>query len=272
MTDIAFDQALRRALRDVMEEDYRAATQYAAALEPAFSPRYLRRREKLFLDPFGTARRAGRTVWQRVARAAAMLAVTVSLLFGTLWAIPEARAAIAELYQVWREDHVEFHFHWEDAREELDYEALTDRLIRDYRLALLDESLLPEGFTDVSGQYIGEAALEDASGQVETVPWRNILVFESDEGASIFANYSITGDLDSELSVNTENVDIYERVIDGVTYHVFAYPEPDDLHILVWTDAELPVHYTLAFPSRFSAETALAFARSIRLVEDAQNP
>lgn len=268
MTEAAFDQALRRALWGIMEEDYHEAAQSAAALEPTFSPRYLRRREKLFLDPSGAAARAGRTVRQRVARAAAMLVVTVSLLFGTLWAIPEARAAIADLYQVWREDHVDFHFHWDAPGEETDYEAMTERLIRDYHLALLDTSLLPEGFTDISGQYIGEAALEDASGQIETVPWRNIVVFENGEGEMIFANYSITGELDSELSVNTENVDIYERAIDGVTYHVFEYLEPDDLHILVWTDAELPVHYTLGFPSRFSAETALAFARSIQLVED----
>ncbi|MBR2927919.1 MAG: hypothetical protein IKC24_02030 [Oscillospiraceae bacterium] len=141
MTEAEFDHVLRKALMDALWEDYQEAIQSADKLDIHFSKDYMHHREKMLMDPFGYAQRESRTVWQRMARFAAMFLLTVSILFGLLMTVPETRAAIVEFYQEWWEDHMDFHFRWD-----LFGNNQTDMLIRNYHLALLDGSLLPTGF------------------------------------------------------------------------------------------------------------------------------
>lgn len=263
MNDIEFDQILRAALKDALLKDYQEAIQNADKLDIHFSKEYIRRREKMLSDPFGYAKRASRGIWQRIAHFAAMLLLAISVLFGALMTIPEARAAIIEFYQEWWEDHVDLHF-----RGDISEEDWSNMLIRNYHLALLDDDLLPVGFTDVSAQYTSEVSVADEFGQEELIPFRNTLVFENEEGELIWANYVSHSNGDIELAVNTENVSAYERELDGITYYVFEYLDTDDVHILVWNDDALQVHYTLSFPSNYTIDTALAFAQQICLVEN----
>lgn len=263
MNDIEFDQVLRAALKDALLEDYQEAIQNADKLDIHFSKEYIRRREKMLPDPFGYAKKASRGIWQRIAHFAAMFLLAVSVLFGALMTIPEARAAIIEFYQEWREDHMDFHF-----QGGISAEDRADTLMRNYHLALLDSEFLPEGFTDISKQYATEIEITDESGQAETILCRDMVVFENEEGELIWANYVSHSNGDIELAVNTENVSAYERELDGITYYVFEYLDTDDVHILVWNDDALQVHYTLSFPSSYTIDTVLAFAKHICLVEN----
>lgn len=263
MNDIEFDQILRAALKDTLLEDYQEAIQNADKLDIHFSKEYIRRREKMLSDPFGYAKKASRGIWQRIAHFAAMFLLAVSVLFGALMTIPEARAAIIEFYQEWWEDHMDFHFGGN-----LSSDDQIDKLMLNYHLTLLDDNLLPVGFTDVTEQYLSEYAITDENGQVETIPFRNVIAFENDRGELIFASYAINSSTNADLSVNTENVSAYERELDGITYYVFEYLDTDDVHILVWNDDALQVHYTLSFPSSYTIDTILAFAQQICLVEN----
>ncbi|MBR2927920.1 MAG: DUF4367 domain-containing protein [Oscillospiraceae bacterium] len=99
------------------------------------------------------------------------------------------------------------------------------------------------------------------------IPFCDTLVFENDNGELIIANFGFNN-MNTELSVNTENVSTYERELNGVTYYIFEYLSADDMHVLVWNDESLRVHYTLSVPSRFDVNTALALAQQIRLIEN----
>lgn len=268
MTELEFDDLLRRALEEALLADYRAAVQDAATLDISFSDAYLRRREKLLLDPFGYAKRASRSVWRRVAHGVAILLLTGAVLFATLLTVPQTRAALKSFYLDWKSDHAEFHFQWLPESEAERVFVETDTLMRDYAMTLLRPELLPEGFTDISEQYTSEVLLMNDDGKKELVPFRDIVVYENAEGEQIAAHYGSIGNIDTQLGVNTENVDIYDRTVEDVVYHVFEYRSRDDLHVLVWEDETLPVFYVMTIASRFDIDTALTLAQQFRLIRD----
>lgn len=88
-----FDTLLRRGLMDANLSQYRPV--WEAAGEPVYSPRYLRERRRMLLDPMGWMRRKLRPVWRRVLRSAACVLLAGLIALGTLMAAsPTVRAAV----------------------------------------------------------------------------------------------------------------------------------------------------------------------------------
>ena len=103
------DELLRNALLDA------AAAEFAAELSdtsPAeASARLLRSMRAMLNDPNGWARRRRRPVWQRLARAAAMILLALSLSLGALMAAsPTVRASVVRWVTEWYETHVLYRF------------------------------------------------------------------------------------------------------------------------------------------------------------------
>lgn len=88
-----FDSRLRDGLMDANLLDY--ASVLGPADGPDLSPRLLRERTRLLADPFGWARRRGRSLWKRAARTAACAVLACAVALGSLMAVsPDVRAAV----------------------------------------------------------------------------------------------------------------------------------------------------------------------------------
>lgn len=82
-----FDALLRAALLEAQRLDW-AGVLEGPLPEPAFSRRYLRRREALLQNPFPVLR----PLWQRALRAAVWMLVAAGIALGGLWLNPSTRA------------------------------------------------------------------------------------------------------------------------------------------------------------------------------------
>ena len=90
-----FDSDLRRGLMDANLAQYERLLKTANSAEMDFSPSYLRERTRMLADPFGWARRRGRSARNRAARSAACVLLACTLAFGALMAAsPTVRAAV----------------------------------------------------------------------------------------------------------------------------------------------------------------------------------
>ena len=92
-----------------------AAAEFAAELNDTMpvdaSPRLRRQMNAMLSDPNGWAKRRHRPVWKRIARAAAMILLTVTLSLGALMAVsPTVRAAVINWAMEWYETHIIYRF------------------------------------------------------------------------------------------------------------------------------------------------------------------
>lgn len=136
LTESEFDALLRRALIDVIHEDYADILEGEPDVPP-HTEKYLRRKRKLLADPIGYVRRLARPVWKKTLRMVACILLALATLFGSVMALsPSARAWVVRMYIEWREDHVNFIF---TAPEEENSESSEWR-----------PSYIPEGYTEDS--------------------------------------------------------------------------------------------------------------------------
>lgn len=87
-----FDALLRAALLEAQRLDW-AGVLEGPLPEPAFSRRYLRRREALLQNPFPVLR----PLWQRALRAAVWMLVAAGIALGGLWLNPSTRAWVEQV-------------------------------------------------------------------------------------------------------------------------------------------------------------------------------
>ena len=109
MTEAEFDKLLRQALLEAVWQENKTYVEQAEEKDIEFSERHLKRREKMLQDPFAYAKKMSRTIWQRMARSAALFFVTLSLLFAMAMTVPSVRAAVLRLYTEWYETHISVH-------------------------------------------------------------------------------------------------------------------------------------------------------------------
>lgn len=110
MTDSEFDALLRRALIDVIHEDFADILEGGAEVPP-HTEKYLRRERKLLADPIGYVRRLARPVWKKALRTAACILLALATVFGAVMAVsPSARAWVVRMYIEWREESTKFTF------------------------------------------------------------------------------------------------------------------------------------------------------------------
>lgn len=110
MTESEFDALLRRALIDVIHEDYADILEGEPDVPP-HTEKYLRRKRKLLADPFGYVRRLARPVWKKTLRMVACILLVLATLFGTVMAVsPSARAWVVERIVYWTENFTKVSF------------------------------------------------------------------------------------------------------------------------------------------------------------------
>ena len=110
MTESEFDALLRRALIDVIHEDYADILEGEPDVPP-HTAKYLRRERTLLADPSGYVRRLARPVWKKALRMAACILLALATLFGSVMALsPSARAWVAERVSRWTQTYTEFFF------------------------------------------------------------------------------------------------------------------------------------------------------------------
>ena len=110
MTESEFDALLRRALIDVIHEDYADILEGEPDVPP-HTEKYLRRKRKLLADPIGYVRRLARPVWKKTLRMVACILLALATLFGSVMALsPSARAWVVRMYIEWREESTKFSF------------------------------------------------------------------------------------------------------------------------------------------------------------------
>lgn len=154
MTESEFDALLRRALIDVIHEDYADILEGEPDVPP-HTEKYLRRKRKLLADPIGYVKRLARPVWKKALRMVACILLALATLFGTVMAVsPSARAWVVRMYTEWREESTMFTF-WGSqpgSSEPADWRPNT----------------LPEGYDEFSVDTVGSIiriTYKDASGK-----------------------------------------------------------------------------------------------------------
>ena len=100
-----FDALLRAALLEAQRLDW-AGVLEGPLPEPAFSRRYLRRREALLQNPFPVLR----PLWQRALRAAVWMLVAAGIALGGLWLNPSTRAWVERVVLHHRAEIDEYRF------------------------------------------------------------------------------------------------------------------------------------------------------------------
>lgn len=133
-----FDEWLRDALLDANLLQFEKILAEAGAQSFDFSPGYLRERTRMLADPFGWARRRGRSLWKRAARSIACVLLACTVAFGALMAAsPAVRAAVLNWLREFGVDSVTYSTN--------PYASSTvpeDAALQDWQI-----TWLPEGYT-----------------------------------------------------------------------------------------------------------------------------
>ena len=141
MTESEFDALLRRALIDVIHEDYADILEGEPDVPP-HTEKYLRRERKLLADPLGYVRRLARPVWKKALRMAACILLALATLFGSVMALsPSARAWVVRMYTEWRGHTTMFFFIGAQSE--------------DYTSTNWRPNYIPDGYTELSPTTTG---------------------------------------------------------------------------------------------------------------------
>lgn len=133
-----FDEWLRDALLDANLLQFEKVLAEAGAQSFDFSPGYLRERTRMLADPFGWARRRGRSAWRRAARSAACVLLACTVALGALMAAsPAVRAAVLNWLREFGGDSVTY-----SANPYASPTAPEDAALQDWQI-----TWLPEGYT-----------------------------------------------------------------------------------------------------------------------------
>lgn len=111
ISEAEFIELLTEVLGERAEAEYnKLPSDEELAGTITFSPNFERRMKKLFRNPKAYIKNYHRPMYMKALRMAASVLLVISLLFGTLMAIPQARAIIIRIIQTWFEDHTTYTF------------------------------------------------------------------------------------------------------------------------------------------------------------------
>ena len=215
MTESEFDALLRRALIDVIHEDYADILEGEPDVPP-HTEKYLRRKRKLLADPIGYVRRLARPVWKKTLRMVACILLVLATLFGSVMALsPSARAWVVRMYTEWREDSTMFTF-WGSQPES---PVSTDWY----------PSTLPEGYDEVSVDTVGNIiriTYQNASGKKLYFSYRSF----HNNGA-----FSIDNEHAKPISIEINNSTATLFVSNNTQYqsHLTWMDEAEDVAFLI---------------------------------------
>ena len=231
LTESEFDALLRRALLDVIHEDYADILEGEPDVPP-HTEKYLRRKRKLLADPFGYVRRLARPVWKKTLRMVACILLVLATLFGTVMAVsPSARAWVVERIVYWTENFTKVSF--------TSYHPT--KVSPDWR-----PSYIPAGFEETDSNW-------DESLNLLQV------TYKSTTDSTIFLTCQPASQ-GNTFNVDNEHSDYYPLEINGHTADLFISDTPGFPNRLLWSNTEETVAYMLT--STISYDELLSIARS----------
>ena len=230
MTDQEFTKKLTRALEDAAFVEHHDTPRAAS---DALSPAARRKIRRILRDPLGCARALERPVWLRAARTAAMVTLALLVSFGTIMAIPTARAYVQNIVAQWGENTFTVSTTGEtDKRARLDAEQ--------WRLAYI-----PEGYTE----QIAKTVLAD-----------HLICYTSTVGDPIYFTVRSTN-ADHELVLSTFEIKPEIITINGHDAYVFEAEKWWRTSNLVWFDSKQ--EYMFLLTGQHPMETLLEMAHSL---------
>jgi len=162
-----------------------------------YSPEHEKRMNALFTKEEREDKLRAAVKWSR--RAAAVILIAISVLFGSLILVPEVRAAVIRTVIEWYDQFARFP------------SAPTD-----IEKTNLEPAYIPDGFW------------EDFRDGNELT---DIIFYTNGDGIDIIFHSSLTS---AQTSVNNEGYDYEVRQINGIDYHVFTGVEIGKGNFIVW--------------------------------------
>lgn len=221
-----FDAVLRSALLEAQRLDWGPVLE-GPLPEPAFSRRYLRRREALLKNPFQIVR----PLWRKALRAAVWLLVAAGVALGGLWLNPSTRA--------WVEQYIFQRF------EEVDEYRLSGDPANVGDLGNIRPGYVPDGFVETE-------ALERAED------W--YITYENGDGTSVTFYVMAAAD-GSSLLFDNEHSLLTDVTVNGWKGHLYSAISPEYSNYLVLFDEYR--HCLYFFSSTIPANTLIQMAESI---------
>lgn len=219
-----------------------AAAEFAAELSDtppvAVSPRLLRQMTAMLNDPIGWAKRRRRPAWKRIARAAAVILLTLALSLGALMAVsPSIRAAVIA---------------W--AREAYEHSVV-------YRFFAQPEAELPE----YAPTWIPEGFALDE--RVELDGWVLCMYLNFDTGEMLSFSYE-QASADTQVQIggyDDEPAPVSEPcTVNGMTADYYPISESGTSN-LIWIDESQGVVFTIN--STLEKDVMLHMAESVSLLD-----
>lgn len=205
-----FDALLRAALLEAQRLDW-AGVLEGPLPEPAYSRRYLHRREALLQNPFPVLR----PLWQRALRAAVWMLVAAGIALGGLWLNPSTRAWV---------EQVIFHRYPEvdEYRFSGDPEDVGD-------LGNIRPSYVPEGFAETEAvEFMGD--------------WH--IIYQNEDGTRITLYIIATVD-GSSLVFDNEHSTRSEITVNGMSGQLYTATSSEYSSRLILSDETRHCVYSL---------------------------
>lgn len=224
-----FDAALRSALLEAQRLDWGPVLE-GPLPEPAFSRRYLRRREALLKNPFQIVR----PLWRKALRAAVWLLVAAGVALGGLWLNPSTRA--------WVEQYLFQRF------EEVDEYRLSGDPANVGDLGNIRPGYVPDGFVETEALERAEdwcVTYQDSTGT-----FIEFWIFSSSSGGLI--------------GFDNEHATRSEIRVDGMTGQLYTATAPEYSNYLLLSDESR--HAVYFFSSTVDAEVLVRMAESLETV------
>ena len=202
------------------------------------SPRFERRMERLLADPTNYARKMLRPWQEKIARAAAMAAVSVGLSALLLSQLsPSAWAAVKRWFMEVRQWDIVYYFSGEATGKELPYYTITE---------------LPEGYV------YAEEKNDDGYRRIR---------YENEYGQRISLEYMTMVD-GSAFWVDTEQMAVRDVWVNGCPGQVFLSLDGEQGNAVLWTDDTANVQFFL--DGRLDSSALLHIAESVSLAKTAK--
>ena len=202
------------------------------------SPRFERRMERLLADPTNYARKMLRPWQEKIARAAAMAAVSVGLSALLLSQLsPSAWAAVKRWFMEVRQWDIVYYFSGEATGKELPYYTITE---------------LPEGYV------YAEEKNDDGYRRIR---------YENEYGQRISLEYMTMVD-GSAFWISTENMLVRDTAVNDYPGQVFLSSDPKQGSAILWVNEDTNIQF---FIDAFAEESVLLhMAESVSLAKTAK--
>lgn len=226
MSDIEFEKAVRIALIMDIDKTYGFNDDISDRNIP-HTHRYLRFEKKILRDPMGYVNRVSKSVSKRVMKTAAMIVLTIAVLFGLMMSIPPVRAFVFSVVE-----------EFIDHNEHKTYETRADE-----ELGKCIIGYLPEGFDVVSDYSAGMIICSDGNSKIK-------LIYE----------YAYS---ESWLFVDNEEVAVRNTMIGEHSAVIYVTTESDKKNRVVWYDEAKKMQFYIS--STIDIDELIKVAESVRI-------